>query len=75
MNSYRNLLTMSDTLHIAITPEQRDLLLRGLRFIRSSVLLRVGNPGEEDRQQREAQLQQIEELVDQLKGSPSAAGV
>lgn len=65
---------MSDNLQIAISPEQRELLLRGLRFVRSSVLLRPSEPTEEDRQQRETELQAIEALARQLDASHFPAG-
>lgn len=67
---------MSDTVNIGINTDQRELILRGLRFVRSSVLLRTtDNPGEEDFQQRETELREIEDLVDQLSGAATTAGV
>ena len=32
---------MSDLLHLELTDRQRDLLLRGLRFVRSSRMLEI----------------------------------
>lgn len=69
-------LTMSDTVNIGINTDQRELILRGLRFVRSSVLLRtVDNPGDDDSTQRETELREIESLVEQLAGAPTTAGV
>ena len=69
-------LTMSDTVNIGINTDQRELILRGLRFVRSSVLLRtVDNPGDDDTTQRETELREIENLVEQLAGAPTTAGV
>lgn len=69
-------LIMSDTVNIGINTDQRELILRGLRFVRSSVLLRtVDNPGEKDSEQREIELREIENLVEQIAGAPTAAGV
>ena len=35
---------MSETLNVGLTKPQRELLLRGLRFVRSAVMLEVREP-------------------------------
>ena len=62
---------MSD-LNIGINSRQRDLLLRGLRFIRSSVLLEVRDPAENETELRDEKLREIEDLVEQLNGAQTA---
>lgn len=66
---------MSEDLNIGINPEQREILLRGLRYVRSSVLLTVSEPDEEPATTREEQLRQIEELVEQLRSVRPAGAV
>ena len=63
---------MSESLNIGLTNDQRDLLLQGLRFVRSSVLLEIHDPTPEIVETREGQLHEIETLVEQLSGSRSA---
>lgn len=63
---------MSDALHVDITQEQQDLLLRGLRFVRRSVQLDDYDPTPELVLNREDQLAKIASLVDQLNGSQPA---
>lgn len=65
---------MSGSHSLGITEEQRELLLNGLRYVRSSVLLEMRDiPAPEDAQEREQKLHQIASLVDQLNGSQSAS--
>lgn len=74
MNDFGQSVMMSDQLSIGITPAQQELILRGLRFVRSSVLLRTNDePDEEDRRQRDVELRAVEDLINQLDGA--AAGV
>ena len=59
-------LSMSDTLTVGLTEEERSLLLRGLRFVRSSVMLEVAEPEPETDGQRREQLREINELAERL---------
>lgn len=58
---------MSETVQLGLTKHQRDLLLRGLRFVRSSVMLEQRDPDPQDEEQRAQELQEIAALTDQLK--------
>lgn len=75
MSEFGQSVVKSEHLQIGISQEQRELLLRGLRFLRSSVLLRVCEPSEDDCRQREQELREIEDLVEQLRGYHSTADV
>ncbi len=59
---------MSENVTVALTKRERDILLRGLRYVRSSLMLDVQDPDPELDADRENQLQQIQSLVDQLNG-------
>ena len=63
---------MSETLNVGLTKRQRDLLLRGLRFVRSSVLLEMREPGSDVEEDRGNELRDIASLVDQLNGAETA---
>ena len=57
---------MSATTTIELNSEQRDVLLTGLRFVRSSIALEMKDwtpEVESDRDRRYEQLQQIEALL------------
>jgi hypothetical protein len=60
---------MSETLTVGLTKPQRDLLLRGLRYIRSSVLLEPREPSDEVVADRRSQLDEISDLVSRLSRS------
>jgi hypothetical protein len=63
---------MSETLTVGLTKQQRELLLRGLRFVRSAVMLEVREPSVEVDADRAAQVREIGRLVEQLEGSRPA---
>jgi hypothetical protein len=60
---------MNETIHIELTPHQRTLLLDGLSYLRSSALLEARFPSEETTQDRNRQVNEIENLADHLGGS------
>jgi hypothetical protein len=63
---------MSETLTVGLTRQQREILLRGLRFVRSAVMLEVREPSGEVDADRAAQVREIGRLVEQLEGSRPA---
>jgi len=58
---------MNEIPNVAVTRHQRDLLLQGLRFVRSSVLLEVREPSPKVDEDRAQKLQEIATLVEQLE--------
>ncbi|MGE3314818.1 MAG: hypothetical protein AB7O26_06835 [Planctomycetaceae bacterium] len=60
---------MGETLHVGLNETQRELLLRGLRYVRSSVMLEVADPTPEFEAERSNQLQQISTLVSRLNSA------
>jgi hypothetical protein len=63
---------MSQTLQVELTEEQREVLLRGLRYVRSSLMLEFREPAEDDAEGRQRQLLAIASLVQQLNSAPAA---
>ncbi len=63
---------MSETLTVGLTTQQRELLLRGLHFVRSSVVLEIREPSTEVESDRATQVREINRLVEQLEGSRPA---
>ncbi|MEZ6055915.1 MAG: hypothetical protein R3C01_04350 [Planctomycetaceae bacterium] len=64
---------MNMELKIEITPGQQELLLRGLRFVRSSVALEMKDytpEVEQDRRQKYDEIQQLEAILSG-KSSPT----
>jgi hypothetical protein len=57
---------MTEMTQVKLTTNQRDLLLRGLQFVRSSVKLSLGQSRLPD-EQRGEQLQAIENLEQHLR--------
>lgn len=64
---------MSETFTVGLTKQQRDLLLRGLRYVRSSVLLEPRDPSPEVDTDRRSQISEIADLVRALSGAESKA--
>ncbi len=63
---------MSETLTVGLTTKQREILLRGLRFVHSAVALEIREPSPEVDADRATQLQEIGQLVRELEGSRPA---
>lgn len=68
---------MSESLQIELNDRQRDLLLRGLRYVRSSRMLEFREMAEITEDERRDELGQIRQLCDLLdrkarKGEPAA---
>lgn len=55
-----------------VTEKQKDLLLRGLRFVRSSVKLGMSTPTEAEVTKRAEDLQQVETLIGQIEAIGNA---
>jgi hypothetical protein len=68
---------MSESLHLELNDRQREILLRGLRFVRSSRMLEFRDATETTEDERRDELTQIRALSDLLdrktrKGEPAA---
>jgi hypothetical protein len=63
---------MSETLTVGLTNQQREILLRGLRFVRSAVALEIREPSPEVDADRATQMREIGRLVEQLEKTQSA---
>ena len=68
---------MTDTQNLGLTKEQLDLVLRGLRFVRSAISMELLDYSEEAAARRAKQLREVDSLVRQLGGKSErvAAGV
>lgn len=70
----RLLIFMDSVLSLELSPDQLELLQEGLRYVRSSRKLALREPLAPPDAQREADLRQIKQLMDQLSvGSPHRA--
>ncbi len=59
---------MSELLNLELNQQQRDVLIRGLRYVRSSVMLTTQDLTPELEQARTEELRQLAELTSILKG-------
>lgn len=59
---------MSDLLTLELSTEQRETLLRGLRYVRSSIMLTPSEPSDSVTTARTAELQKVAALSDLLAG-------
>jgi hypothetical protein len=57
---------MDATLQVGLTSEQRDTLLKALRYLRSSISMELINPNDEASRTRQERLQQVQSLEAQL---------
>lgn len=62
---------MSQTANLELSDRQREILLRGLRFVRRSYTLEFRDSSELSEEQRSEALQQIQELNSLLEGGRS----
>ena len=60
---------MNDAISVDLDQQERDILLRGLRHMRSSVALAVCDPTAEVQDQKARDIRDIEALMARLNGS------
>ena len=63
---------MTETNTIGLNTEQMELVVRGLRFVRSSILLEPRLPSDKVRADRESKLQEVESLIDHFSNREKA---
>jgi hypothetical protein len=59
---------MSETMTVGLNEQQREILLRGLRFVRNAVALDIHDPTPELDAERSTQLREIRQLAEYLEG-------
>jgi hypothetical protein len=64
---------MSDLIHLELTDRQRELLLRGLRYVRSSRMLEIRDNPDTIAEERATELTEIRNLVSLLDQKSKAA--
>lgn len=57
---------MSELIHLELTDRQRELLLRGLRYVRSSRMLETRDHPDQEAEERTTELSEIRHLVELL---------
>ncbi len=60
---------MSELTHLELNDRQRELLLRGLRYVRSSRMLEIRETPDKDEEERASELTEIRHLVAMLEPS------
>ena len=58
---------------IQISPQQREILLAGLRYVRSSIALEVKDWSEDVEAERDRQYEELDNIEAMLTGSSKAA--
>jgi len=64
---------MDRMLQVELTSHERDVLLRGLRYVRSAIMLETRDPSSEDTLRRSNQLDEIQNLSQRLENSDRLA--
>ena len=58
---------MNEMFSVELTKEQRDLVLQGLRFVRSSMMLDINDlPTSESQQERSSDCRRVNELTEHI---------
>lgn len=60
---------MNNLLQVELTSYERDVLIRGLRYVRSAIMLETRDPEPADENRRSGQLDQIRMLSERLQSS------
>ena len=60
---------MDGLLQIELTSHERDVLLRGLRYVRSAIMLETREPSSEDTRIRSGMLDEIQNLSQRLENT------
>lgn len=64
---------MNDLVHIELTEHERTILLKGLRYVRSSIKLETREPSAQDELRRTGLLDEVQILYQRLEASGSPA--
>ena len=65
---------MSESITLELTKDQKDILLKGLRFVRSSIMLDINDlPTDESEDERRTNLRQVTELAEHVSRAPVMA--
>jgi len=62
---------MNELLQLEMTSQERDVLLRGLRYVRSALMLEIREPSKDDQRRRAGQLDEIQNLCQRLESADS----
>ena len=58
---------MNETITLELTKDQKEILLRGLRYVRSSIMLDINDlPTSESEDERRSNLRQVTELAEHV---------
>lgn len=58
-----------EMMQIEVSTQERDVLLRGLRYVRSSIMLELREPAKDDTYRRSMDLDEIQMLCQRLESS------
>ena len=64
---------MSDIYQIEISKEQRDFLLRGLRYVRSAETLHSGDFSDEELAARDKLVNRLDDLAEHIRAAPQVS--
>lgn len=60
---------MDGMLQVELTTQERDMLVRGLRYVRSSIMLELRDPTRDDEYRRSVMLDEIQNLSQRLEST------
>ena len=60
---------MDGMLQVELTTQERDLLVRGLRYVRSAIMLELREPTRDDEFRRSLMLDEIQNLSQRLEST------
>ena len=65
---------MSESITLELSKDQKEILLKGLRFVRSSIMLDINDlPTNESEDERRTNLRQVTELAEHVSRAPVMA--
>ncbi len=63
------IIVSDEMMQIEVSTQERDVLLRGLRYVRSSIMLELREPAKDDTYRRSMDLDEIQMLCQRLESS------
>ena len=63
------IIVSDEMMQIEVSTQERDVLLRGLRYVRSSIMLELREPAKVDTYRRSMDLDEIQMLCQRLESS------
>lgn len=62
---------MNESVSLELDNQERDIVVRGLRYIRNAIAFAVEDPTEDSQRVRTERIREVEQLISRINGTPT----